>query len=152
MIFEDAFTLHLWLNHIPIVGSFFVIITYLYGWVRKKPDFIRFSSYQSVGISILYFFVFWSGKLAVEAPDLEVDSFDRITKHAVWAENLIGFQILHLLVSIWVLKKNHRLSRAVFILLTSLNCIALLILGHTGGQIRRPSMGNMMLLDAFSQE
>lgn len=149
MIMANELQLHLWVNHIPIIGTIIGVLVALFGAVRKQ-DAVRKAGlviYVITGLAV--FPANFSGEGAEDIVEDNVSwvSHDQIHEHEELAETsmtlvVIGMVLALLLLFNWPrIHSAQRLISAAFFIVGIAGSIYIGMAGHEGGKIMRPHLG-----------
>lgn len=139
----DAAHIHLMVNHVPVLLTFFSILILAWGWLRSNESFINLALIGYVAAGLFAIIAFQSGEGAEEiVENLAGVSHDVIEDHehaAEWTLYLAIAQGVLGLIAMWLLKGKSTLNH---ILIPLLWVFSLYVAGnffftaYTGGQIR----------------
>jgi uncharacterized membrane protein len=139
--------IHLILNHLPVIGTLFLIIFFLYGLIKRNEQVNNFALVGFIMVAILTIPVFLSGEGAEEAVEhLQGVSHDLIEEHeeagefALWA--MQGLNLLAI-ASLVLNMKGHRFSgffKTITLVVSFFVLLLMINTGLSGGKIRRPEL------------
>lgn len=138
---------HLVLNHIPVIGTFFVLLFLVIGLLRKRDFVKKISLWILLLLALITLPVYFTGESAhEELEDMPLVSMNTIHEHEEAAElafagELIigGLVILYFLFNIF----KSKLVKPIFIIILILTFATAGLMAWTanlGGKIRRPEL------------
>ena len=138
---------HLFTNHIPIMGIPFILALLLYGLWRKREDIQRISMASLVIVGLLSVPAFLSGEGAEEAIEDQPGISEVLVEHHEDAANL-AFWFLEVLaasalISLAVFRRPKALPTwiGLTVVIGLIVCGTLLVrAGHLGGKISHPEI------------
>ena len=145
--------IHLLLNHIPVVGLFFVVALLTYALIRKNVPLVNICVVFTLLLAVVTIPVNNSGEEAEEIVEEMGRDHDLIHEHEEAAE-LALFLMLGLggicIAYIFLLKRNEYVAHILSIILLA-GCLGTSIymaqVAHSGGEIRHPE-----IRDGFTPE
>ena len=138
----DPAHLHLLVNHVPILGSLFIVILGVYGLVRRQPEVVRAAVIALVAVGAMSFIALETGERAEEMVEHLPGFSERlIHEHAEAADVATYASIVMGLLALGVLIWRRRqpdvgLAPAVALLVGTAIVFGLMArVGNLGGQI-----------------
>jgi hypothetical protein len=142
---------HLMLNHIPVLGPWFLAILFILGLVRKSREMVRVALVLTILFPAATYITTLTGEIAEHY--VEVQSWfdeDRVHEHEEKGEAALiasGVAGALALLALWVSRKGAALKPAMTLLVLLATLIAAVLMARTaleGGVIRheelRPAM------------
>ena len=141
----NAAHLHLIINHIPVIGTFFCFLVLLFGWLGKKPAVQKTALFLFVIVGLIAVPVFVSGNGAEEI----VEKFPGVSKQSIEAHQdsatitLIFIEILAVasLLGFALFGRRENLPGGFLLTVVILTIVAFVLTANTsnlGGKIRHP--------------
>ena len=152
--------LHLLLNHVPVIGTFFILFLLAAALWRRSNETAKLGLFLMVGIAVVAGFVFLTGEPAEEAvehvagvTDAVIHSHEEAAEAALVASGLAGALGLGLLVWFW----RRELPRwAGMVSLVTMLAVGGLMAwtANLGGRIRHTEISNgaVMTRDADADD
>lgn len=144
----DALDIHLWVNHLPIIGTAIGVLVALVGATLSKND-VKIAGiviYVVAGLAI--FPANFTGEDAEHIVEDRVEwvDHDQIHEHEEAAETAMTFTVIGLVLALLVLFNKpdspgfKRMVFSAFLAVGIIGCIMTVKAGHEGGKIRRPDL------------
>lgn len=137
----NAASLHLLVNHIPVLGMPLAFLLLSAAVASKRQEYQHLALLLLIGLSIITPIVYFSGEPAEEVVEgLAGVSEAMIEPHEEAAElAFLGTELLGV-VTVWTLIRNRRGTRVDVGLLVATAAVSVLLAwtAHQGGQIRHP--------------
>lgn len=146
----DAGHIHLMINHFPVIGTFFGLILYGIGFLRKNKVLEKAGLFTFLGIALISIPTYFSGLMAHETIEkMAGTSKKAVHEHQEMAETALflmaGLAIasLTLLVVMWRSKNNKTgLMKGIVLVLALITFTFMSLVDNLGGKIRRPELRN----------
>lgn len=142
----NAAQLHLMLNHVPVVGTVFVMVALGAGLWLRKPDLVRFALALLVGVALAAVPVFFSGEPAEErvehlagVSERAIAAHEDAARTAAAALGALGLVALGGLVFARRRDVPRRFAAVLLVLTLALGG-AMAWTAHLGGAIRHPEI------------
>ncbi len=145
----DQLQLHLWFNHIPIIGTAIGVLIVL-GGLLLKSDVIRKTGlviYVVTGLAV--FPANFTGEGAEDIVEDKVSwvNDNQVHEHEELAETAMTLTVIGLVLALLVLfqfprqASLQRLITAAYLMVGLAGCVVIGLAGHEGGKIMRPHLG-----------
>ena len=139
--------LHLALNHIPILGTPFLLGLLLWSWARRQAVTLRFALWLFVVLAAVSIAIKFTGDFAAETVGT-LPGFDRerIERHEQWADRAttsVFFLGLAAGAALWFSRGERKTSKwwITFVALQALaTCAVMTRTANSGGHIRHPEI------------
>ncbi len=149
MIMFNELQLHLWVNHVPIIGTIIGVLVVLLGAILKQ-DAVRKTGlviYIVTGLAVFPANFTGEGAEDIVEDNVSWVSHDQIHEHEELAETAMTITVIGLalaLLSLFQWPRTvgiQRLISAAFLIVGIAGTIVIGLAGHEGGKIMRPHLG-----------
>jgi len=149
MIMFNELQLHLWVNHVPIIGTIIGVLVVLLGAILKQ-DAVRKTGlviYIVTGLAVFPANFTGEGAEDIVEDNVSWVSHDQIHEHEELAETAMTITVIGLalaLLSLFQWPRTvgiQRLVSAAFLIVGIAGTITIGLAGHEGGKIMRPHLG-----------
>lgn len=143
----NSIYLHLISNHIPILGTMFCLVFFLYAVISKNKQLQQITCFLLVIISIIALPVFFSGHNAHEIleklPEISkntIENHEQAALPALIAIEITGVIALTSLIASKQFNSSSKLLNTIIIILTLVSTFLFANAAYTGGHIRHPEI------------
>ena len=143
----DWVHLHLALNHLPVLGTPFLLLLMLWSWWRKQPVTARFSLWLFVGLSAVSIGVKYTGDFAWEnvqkQPGFDPLLVERHEQAADQATTGVFFLGIAAAVALFVSRAGRTTpvwARVMVTVIAVATCLLMARTANFGGHIRHPEI------------
>ena len=145
----DGLQLHLWVNHLPVIGTVIGVLIALGGAVMSNETIRKTGLVIYVVTGLAVFPANFTGEDAEDIVEDNVEwvSHDQIHEHEESAETAMTLTVIGMVLALLVLfnwpraASVQRLLSAAFLIVGIAGCIVIGIASHEGGKIMRPHLG-----------
>lgn len=143
----DSAHVHLLLNHISILGTFFGLCLLIYGLLRKKRDLENAGFATLVIVALLTIPVFFSGEEAEETvehisgvSEHYIELHEELAETAAWMMIATGSVSLFTLILTYLKDEGSRALRIITLILAASTFGVMAAVGNYGGKIRHSEL------------
>lgn len=145
----DLTHLHLTLVHVPVFGTFFGTLLFLYGMFSKNNVFLKAGFLTFIATALISIPAFLTGDSSKEAlqkfpgiSENRIEEHEEIAEKAIWLVEFLG--IISLIGFYFVIKNLKRIKLIVMItfLVSVITFGIMAVVGNSGGKIRHSEIDN----------